>query len=342
MGAFLRSSGYVAGTIAYVANKQAPALQVPLAGRFVRRLWLFITGTLHVTGGTGVGTIDPDNAAALIRDVTVKFNGEVKKQGYGPAFLRIGQRYDKTAGRNQGITSKAAGADNPFTIAIPIMFESPFSVQPMDTLLDGRFGNTLDVYVTFGDGTSLIHGNDGALAFTVGPTTTVLVEDTDVFPTVAGFWDFFEAEHKVSGVVTSKATRLPIPVTPAAKVRGILIYATDAGVPSDAILNAVTLRINGKEKPRDTLPADFLKVRADHEFEGQITAPTGYYHLELAEYGSEGALVQTTGLGGGVAPNDVKSIELILDTTVGVGATEVTAHVIEHVPPQAARQPAAF
>lgn len=336
MRAGLRS----AGTIAYPspapaagATIRSQVFLISVPRRFVKRIWVWLTGTLTVTGGTGVGTILPDDIANLIAKLELYVDGIPVKVGSGAAFFRVAQRFDQTTGAKTGITSKAAGASNIFTCLIPLSFEALSTVSPSDTLLDGRTVQNLQFFVTWNDPTAVIKGNDGTLAI-VGGQVEIFTEDTEPFPIKAPFWIHREVETVLSPVVASTQSRLVMPVTPGSVLRSILLQATDTGaggqpVPVDTLLNNATIRVNGNEKPLDTLNVAFVRARAEHVFGNPGLLPVGYYHLELAEHGK----VATTGLGARLGSAAINSLDLVFSTNAPTGTGAITAHTIEHLPP---------
>lgn len=336
-----RAMKYSAGSIAYPgAAKASPAFLIPMGSRFLKVLWLYLSGTFVITGGTGAGTLNPDGAVNLIQQVVVKRNGRPIKAGDGATFLRVANRYYNVLGRNAGITAKTAGS-YPFTAAVPIMFEAVGSISPTDTYLDERLaGQNLELDITWGDGTSLIAGSDGALSFT-NTQVEVFVTDTAPFKLQAPFWTFDESETLVTPVGTSSKTLLNINWTNQQIVRGILLKATDGGVVSDAILKHITVLINGNtDKPWDFINADFSRTVADAQFRQQFADSVGYYHIELAELSKGGlSMVGSTGLGAKLPPgSNINTLQLQLDTVAGAGVTQIVAHIIAHLPPSAYAQ----
>jgi hypothetical protein len=317
-------------SVPFVSGARSQAVTITPGARFVKRLWAYIKAVAHVTGGTGAGTISTDGGAILARLFEVYKDGTPLKVGSPIAFFRIGQKYDQTDGVNRGLVSLAAGADNNIEVLVPLSFVAGSSVAPTDTLIDGRFTDTLQFFVTWDVAGVLATGEDGVLSITSGQLD-LYIEDTEPFPIKNPFWSQREVETQLDGVLTSKGTRMVLPVTPGAVLRSIQLRALDAGVPSDAILNAITIRVNGNEKPVDTIGADFERAKSDHTFGNAAAAarPTGTYHVELAENGR----VASTGLGGSGTGVRLNSLDLILDTTVGVGATSIIAHTVEHLPP---------
>lgn len=336
MRAGLRSAGTIAYPVPAPAaggNTRSPVFLISVPRRYLKRIWVWLTGTLTVTGGTGVGTILPDNIANLIAKLELYVDGIPYKVGAGAAFFRIGQRFDQTSGVNQGVVSKAAGASNAFRCLIPVSLEAMSTVNPADTLLDGRGVQNLQFFVSWNDPTAVIKGNDGVLAM-VNTQVEIFVEDTEPFPIKAPFWIFREVETVQSPIVQSLQTRLILPVTPGAVLRSILIGAFDTGaggqpVPVDTLLNQVTIRVNGADKPLDTLDINFIRARAEHVFGNPTILPVGWYHLELAEHGK----VATTGLGARLGAAAINALDLIFNTNAPVGLGSIVAHTVEHVPP---------
>jgi len=326
MGLLKRGSTRLVDTFTFASGaRQTITIQVP--ARFIKRLWLMLRGTLTKSAVTVPGTVHTDGPANLVQVVELLVDGRTRKFGSGPAFYRVAQRYDQTIGVNDGLNSGAAGVDA-FEALIPLLFEAPSAVSPVDTLLDGRFIKNITLNITWGTTASLIVGNTSTLALS-GVTLDVYVEDTEPFPTAAPFWTFLEVETTFAGVVTSANTRLIVPFTPGAIMRALQVRAIDGSDVSDAIINTINLRLNGEEVPLNALEDDFVQARSRHEFGTDFTAE-GYYHLELTEAGR----VATTGLGAKLEGQAINGIDLILDTTVGVGATSIVVHTVEHVPPE--------
>ncbi len=337
MRAGLRSAGTIAYPVPAPAaggQTKSPVFLISVPRRYLKRIWVFLTGQLTVTGGTGIGAILPDNIANLIGKLEFYVDGIPYKVGGGAAFFRIGQRFDQTSGVNQGVVSKAAGAVNTFLAMIPISLEALSTVNPADTLVDGRGVQNLQFFVTWNDPTAVIKGNDGALAL-VNTQVEIFVDDTEPFPIRAGFWIQREVETQLAPIVASLQSRLVMPVTPGAVLRHILLGAFDTGaaggqpVPVDTLLNAITIRVNGNDKPLDTLDVRFIRARAEHLFGNPTILPVGWYALELAEHGR----VATTGLGARLGAAAINSLDLILNTNAPVGQGSILAHTVEHVPP---------
>lgn len=311
-------------TVAFTAGARVPVdIQVPQT--FMRRLLLRVFGSLNIAAGTTDGVPHVDGAANLIRSLELLVDGKTLKQGSGASFFRLAQLYHQTVGRNTGITSGAV-ATYPFEALIPILFESPSSVAPTDTFLDGRDLTSIDLNLTWGDAQpDLIIGGDRDETFSVPPQCEIYVVETEPFVTRGGFWGLREVETTLGGVLTSTGTRLQVPFTPGAVMRAIQLRGVDGSNLSDTVINRITARLNGGDQPLRDLAGALVQDEAQHLF-GIDTRPVGYYHLELAEAGR----VLSTGLG---AQRKLNAIDLILDTTVGAGATSIVAHTVEYVPP---------
>jgi hypothetical protein len=310
-------------SFAFVSGQRQP-MDIDLPNRYVKRVWLFLRGQLTISVVTVPGAVHPDGPVNLLDQLELRVDGRPLKFGSGASFFRLAQRYDQTEGVNGGLNAAGAGVYD-FEAAVPILFESPQTVNPFDTLLDGRRYKKLELILTWGTTASLITGNTSTLAL-AGVTADVYLDDTEAFPTSNPFWQNRETETTFNGIVTSAQTRLAIPFTDGAVMRAILIRALDAGVVSDAIINQITLRLNGSEEiPLNQIEDDFFQALEQHRFAGSVQRD-GWYHLELAENGR----VLRTGLG---ANGRLNSVDLIVDTTVGVGATSIVAHTVEYVPP---------
>lgn len=343
-----RGSIRLVQSVPFVAGARSNAVNITPGNRFIKRLWIFIKAAILDTGGAGAGTAVQDGAARLAKLFEVYVDGKPYKVGLPASFFHIAQRYDQTSGVNVGVTNFAAAGTSNIVVLIPLSFEAQSSVAPTDTLLDGRFIDTIQFFVTWDNPNTagvLASGQDGVLSVTSGQAD-VYIEDTEPFPIKNPFWIQREIETQLDGVVTSTGTRMILPVTPGSVLRAILLQSTDdglAGSVSDTVINKVTIRVNGNEKPVDTIGADFERAHATHIFGNtnfvrptaalasgaDAATPRGWYHLELAEAGR----VASTGLGGSGTGVRLNSLDLIMDTTVGAGTTHVLAHTVEHLPP---------
>ena len=327
-----RGSTRLVDTFTFAASaRQTMDIQVP--AKYMQRIWVWLRGTLTISAVTVPGTIHTDGPANLITTLELLVDGKLQKIGSGPSFFRIAQWYDQTGGRNAGLTSPNAGVYT-FEALIPLMFEAASSVSPIDTLIDGRMVTAITLNLTWGTTASLILGNTSTLALTA-TTAEIYMQDTDPFPLDSPLWTMRESEITQTGVLTATETRIPVPFNPGSIIRALQLRAIDGTDLSDAIINTISLRLNGEEWPLRALEDDFQQALQLHNFGRDLVQP-GYYHLELNENGR----IATTGLGANpdVQLNDV---DLILDTTVGAGATSIVVHVVEHVPPDAAALAAA-
>lgn len=317
-------------TFAFATTRQTMKIQVP--ARFMQRLWIHLSGTLTISAVTVPGQPQRDGPANLIKTLELLQDGKTLKFGSGGSFLRLGQKYDDTLGDNSGIPSGVAGAF-PFECSFPIYFEAPSSVSPVDTLIDGRLVEVLTFNLTWGVAADLMNGNTSTLVLS-GVTAEVYMEDTEPFPTKGPFWSMREIETVYPMLATSTQFRAPIAFQPGAILRAIQLRTTDAAAPgpttdlSNAIINALSLRINGEETPFNTLAGRFFQAWSMYKF-GSSIEPVGYYHVELAENGK----VAMTGLGAKLSGQAVNDVDMILNTTIGGGTTFVVAHTVEHVPP---------
>lgn len=311
-------------TFTFVAGaRQTMDLQVPQ--RFIKRLWVWLRGTL-TPGAGGNLVFHNDGPVNLVQQLELLVNGKTHKFGSGAAFHRIAQQYDQTDGRNVGPAPTATAATT-FEALIPLMFESASAVSPVDTILDGRSIKTMILNLRWGVLTDYLLSGGTAPALSA-VDAQVYIEDTEPFPTKRPFWSLRETEHQFLNIVTAGATRLALPYTPGHVLRAVQLRAIDGTNVSDAVINRLSLRLNGQVTPFQDLEDDFLQAWQLHKF-GRDSVPEGYYFLELPENGR----IATTGLGAGGAP--ITDVEIVADTTVGAGATSIVAHTVEHVPPGA-------
>lgn len=311
-------------TFNFVAGaRQTLDLQVPQ--RFIKRLYVWLRGTL-TPGAGGNLVFHADGPVNLVQGLELLLNGKTHKFGSGASFFRVAQIYDQTEGRNSGPAPTATTATT-FEALIPLLFEGPSSVSPIDSLVDGRTIKNMILNLRWGVLTDYLLSGGTAPALSA-VDAQVYIEDTDPFPTKAPFWSLRETEHQFLNVVTAGQTRFAIPYTPGHILRAVQLRAIDGTNLSDAVINKISLRLNGEETPIQDVEDDFFQALALHQF-GRVTPPDGYYHVEMAENGR----VMTTGMGAAGKP--ITDVEIVCDTTVGAGATSVIAHTVELVPPGA-------
>jgi hypothetical protein len=314
-------------TFAFVANTRQTS-QLPVPSTYLKKLWLSLRGTLTVSAVTVPGTIHADGPANLVSNIELLIDGYPLKTGKLPHFLRMSQLYFKTDGVNDGLVSAGAGAYD-FQALVPLCFEMPASAGRFDTVEDGRTIKNMVLNLTWGATSDLVVGNTSTLALT-NTTVQVYVEDTE--PNFERdpktIYRFRETDTVFNNIVTSGGSRLLIPYTEGSIMRAVSLKSVDGSDLSDAIINTIIgVRINGgQEVPFNTIEDDFFQAYAKYLF-GQDQMFEGYYHIEFAE----DELVLTTGLGAGVSRGQLNTLEVIADTTVGAGATSITAHIAELV-----------
>lgn len=337
MGLLKRGGLRQIDTRVFVAG-QRQTIDVQVPKRFMQNLYLTVEGRLDISNVVVPGVVHNDGAANLITDVELLVDGKTLKKGSGASFLRAAQIFYGTYGANDGIVGAGAG-QYPFRVVIPLKFETPHSLSPIDSLLDGRAVHTMTLNITWGTTASLVYGNTSTLAFGVTPTVELEMEDTEPFPTKGPFWMNREVETVVlaaNPLATAAQTRLIIPFQPGAIMRGIQLRAVDGGALgvndlSDTIINRTTLRINGEEAPFNLVPTGLLKNWPNYEFGGNGIRALGYLHVELSENGKP----LMTGLGAKVSGAAVNTVDIIADISASVGNGQVIAHTMELVPPGA-------
>lgn len=329
MALLKRGGARLVDTLTYVAGARQP-VRIEVPSRFMQTIWLNVQGLLTVSAVTVPGTVHLDGPANIIAQAELLVDGKTIKIGSGPGFLRVAQVYGQSDGVNNGLVGGAAGI-YPFQAVIPLNFEAWSSVSPIDTLLDGRFLKNMVLNITWGTPASLVINNTSTLAVTAC-TCEVYLEDTEPFDTPHGFWTQRETETTFLNIVTAAQTRLAIPFTPGGVLRAVQLRSVDGLDLSDAVINSLSLRVNGEEFPLNQLEDDFLQAYNRYKF-GRDFHAEGYIHLELAENGR----IAATGLGAKMEGMAVRDVDIIANTTVGAAgaaATSIVAHLIEHVPPE--------
>lgn len=256
----------------------------------IRSYLLRITGNMTVTGGTGVGTIHPDAAFRLVPEVRIQAGGVAIVDTTGPTLGRLERLMEPTVTPQTVPDSLAAGAVEPFDVAIAIPLAFMHSFTPEFHALPSWALPALQLTVGFANPADLAYGNDGQLGFTnvavelyeevqegspknarmYAPVQTI----TNEVPVVANVSDGKVRLEQISPIGGSKM-----------EIRGIMVEAFDNAASdylrTNGILNEVGFYLDNREV-FEKIPAGLIQRRNAKTY-GLTGTELGVYLLDAAE-----------------------------------------------------------
>jgi len=305
--------------------------EFPLPDQPVKRIWGRLKGTFLPGAVVVPGTPVLDGAVALVPKIVLQLDGKEWKQGSLGSFLRLGELYDQADADVLDIYSGAAISQD-FDILIPFLAESAGSVEPTDSLIDGRVRRKLQVEVNWGTAASLLIGNTSTPAVT-NCVLELYYEATAPFDVTAPFWLFRESDLPFQNIVTALQADFKLPYEQGNVIRFLQIRMQDAGDLVDTLIDKLSLLINGtKEIPLLDLKKGFIEGYTKYNF-GVFSLQKGYIHIELCERDNGGSHVLKSGLGANGTGDQINALALRCATNSGVGPnTSIVVHVGEMVP----------
>lgn len=314
----------------FVAGATQP-LELPIARRYVKKLWFRLRGTMVISGVTVPGKVHSDGIANLVQQLEILIDGNPWKKGLFVNFLRNAQTYDATEGVNDGIFTGAAGSYD-FEVLVPIYGELPSAHESMDGLVDGTKHSKFAINVTWGQVANVLYGNTSTVAIN-NCALEVYPDDTAPFEHAGDFLVHLETETTLNNIQAGGAV-LPIPFIKGAVMRSLLIRATDGNDLTQNMLTGITIRVNGGEElPLNQVADKVVQGMKKYRLKGE-SCPDGYYLIEFPEGGID-ALILSTGLGAKVPADgsgSINGIELVLDTAAPVGVGSLVVHITSLAP----------
>ena len=297
------------------AENQVRSLELP-RNFCLRHLSLWIDGTVTLEAGSA-GTPRDSSPAQLIKRIEIIRDGsETIKAIDFETLHRLTQRRYGVRPRIDSLPAGfAAIADEPIECHARLNFAMwPGHFRPVDTMLDCSRCTTLHMVVTFGADLDIMDDDyDGTCVTTGVQLKTATLEAANV-PADWVFNDF--KEHFLQKQVTAAATDFEFPnLANGNFYRGFTIKTTRAGVPSNAILNEITLKSGTRVFAK--LVADQLQF--DNRIDSGVEMPvandsvnrvylesiaTGYYYIDLCP---DGRLMES------LATRGLSSLEFVMD-----------------------------
>lgn len=292
----------------------------------IKRLVLRLTGSVtYATAPSGVGSESP---LALIKSVELIADGrKTLVRAAGKDLFRLAHI---TNGKRGELTPPTFPGSSPvpFSATIIIDHQALRFVKPVDSYLDPRGFEKLELRVTW-----------GTLAdIATGGTTVAIAPSTQISPTLIqtteGEFDII-ASKLITSIQKQSTATLPnfeIVLPRTGLLAGVLFRTDRDGgtgpVVADNILNKITLKSDNNISHVDSIIAADLQRRnvVDYQLDagggadGQIS---GYYYLDVTEDGRLMSALNTFVL------NEIK---FLLDVTYTSGTELITATMLQFEP----------
>lgn len=272
---------------------QVSTIELPRS-LFFKKLYLRLSGTISVTvGGTAVVAEAP---LRLIRKIEIVGDGvktlisRTANDLFREMHILEGKQPELTGPAGFGIQ-----ANTPIAALIPIPFEAVRMRSPVDSYLDPRGYESLQLRITWGAITDIITG--GTATVNAGTIVDVLAEQTIAGEANIAFRRILTYdENAIAGV--SSALTFNIPRN--GLLAGILFHADVDGVPNDALINSLTIKSDNTNLHADRLVWEtFRKANVmDFNLDSSVfgSGINGYVYLNFCEDGMLSSALNTYNL----------------------------------------------
>lgn len=277
-----------------------------------------LSGTITTTG---TGVITTDNPLTLIRKIELVGDGvKVLWTVVGRDAYRLSQILTGKAGEFTGRTNTAAGT-YPFSASFIIHNEAIRMGKPVDSYLDPRSFEKLELRVTWGTSADISTG-DTTFTFNAGC-------QLDIQPSLSAEGEEHIGFRRIltydETSISASNTSLPVNVPRIGFLAGVLIHADIDAAGSDTLINYISVKSDNINTHVDRLAWE-TKRRAnaiDYGFDVVNNAGTlsnsginGFVYLDFTEDGMLGSSLNTYGL---------NTLQLIYDVTSS-GSTRYIRH----------------
>jgi hypothetical protein len=316
------------GVIPFVSG-QTVSLDLPRNHVF-KSVYLRLTGSLVITGGTGTGVFNSEQPMSLIRSIAVVRNGsDVLQRADGGTFFNLARINSDGDPQSVPVSAKTA-ATYAFSADIPIDFASWRMSNPGSTLLRAVGTSSLRLDVTWGTTLDIISlGDATTLAFNPAPQVEVFTEE--IMDLTGDFGDKLITITTRAIAIASTQFTIDLPVGPFYRRLILKTMDTPAGATSlarlsDAIVNRVRIISDGSFFHTDRMSWAALQGMNKRNYALVALLP-GYSVVDFAEDGNPGGLIDTRG---------ASSFQVELDVSLGTGATQVQVIQEQLVPARVA------
>lgn len=301
---------------------------VPLVQEnIIHALLVVLRGTLNVAGGTGAGNIHADAAERLLRDFTLKANGEVFQSYDGRFLYYLFTLLSNGGGYPQEIPANlAAGSAHDVVARFLIPFFMPWSETPHDFALPSALVGSPTVAFTFGGPEDMVYGAvDGDLTL---DDVVVELYEQPVFgsQTPAQLFQGLQVASFVREIAQSGTIKVSLDtLLRGMKVRGVLIIPDAGGAGGDNfvanadVIESVRFVVDGKAE-WERIPFSEIQARNAEAYGLVETLPVAF--IDAAEN------KRTRDAGDLWTINTVQKPYVELDVAKQAGENRVTVYVL--------------
>ena len=323
-----RNQRHYVGQIPFVENGTS-SIDIP-RGFMLRSIDLKLAGT--VTVGVANGTAVADDAPQrLIRRIELIADGRDTIKAITGAQLKYHNMFYLKEAPEATVSGFVIGAQT-FTGFLTLQLEQPLSIKAIDTLLDTRRHETIQLKITWGTGSDII---DPAATTTFVFSNVTL--DVAVYETTEPS-DVLFSQHRdyyISRQITATTSDFDISIPVGNIIRSIMLrcHTTTAGILalSDTLVNRVSLIADNAFFPINRMLWYMVQERNNLDYEAD-GSPQGVALLDFSEDGRISAALQTA---------DIADLKLRLDVTAS-GATDYVEAVIKEIVPADVHEAAAL
>lgn len=264
-------------------NTVSTELQRSLLGRY---LTCRLNGTINYSGATTVLAEGPPLTIARLE--LIADGRKTLWSASGPSLFRLSHILRGKQGEFVPITT-ATGPQS-FSSSFLIDLHAQRMVSPIDSYFDPRIYEKVELRVTWAAATAM--GTGGTLASGYSGTLDITYQQTAIGADRVAFNKIVTTDIVQPGAATTAFTQR---VSRIGLLSGVLIRAlTAGGVPSDTMVNKLSLRSDNNFLHYDNITFKMLQVRNAMEYQIDIPGaaanasgvmPVGYAFVDLTEDG---------------------------------------------------------
>ena len=288
--------------------------RIPLSRNYhVTHLLCKLTVT-HTNGTTPV--FNEDDLYSLINKVEIVGNGNQNLKSIKGKKLKLNTVLGFTTTSKSTLNTIASGAGKESTVWFTIMFNLSGTIRGHDTILNTALYTNLDMLI------------DWSGADAVGSDITVTSAKIDTYSNALigykrnqGETIKYYKEIQMTEPIVNSADEHTITLPTKKIYKSLILHSTVDGVPSDAVINNITLK-SGTTVIM-SLPYDAVQVENELQYKPQdINDLKGIAVIDFAQRGRLSDLLDTT-------LNEFNTLELVLNVTKSGTDTNVTVFTDE-------------
>jgi hypothetical protein len=218
---------------------------IPRVG-VLHSLVIYLTATLTVTGGTGVGTIVSDGLFRFLKRFGINAAGAPMQSWDGRWLFLVSRLFFPTTYEQTPVASLAAGASNNIALTLEVPFFMPHSSSPDEFALPAQFAATPEMIADYGTAADLVTGADGALTLS-GLALEVRRREIQGIPPSPNYSALIARPYERTVDATSSDLEIDFQgIVPGMEIRAVLVRAEVDGEYNDTVINRLALHVDDK------------------------------------------------------------------------------------------------